>query len=133
MVERLGRGERDVHPIEVSRAEALPPTLVEDETRELRAVAVRLRDDLLCPGHLRDALVAHEAHGFDARKAGRREPVDEVGADGGRQGLGLVLEPVPRPNVANDHAHVVRLRPQQVAEDCNGRGSDGRAGQARPS
>ena len=59
------------------------------------------RDDLLGAGHLRHALGADEADRLDARHAGGGEPVDELGPHGGRERARLVLQPVPRPDVAD--------------------------------
>ena len=101
-VERLGRRKADVDTVEPGGGEALPPALVQHQPGELDAVApLDGRDDLLRPGHLRYALVADEAHRLDPREAGGAEPVHELRAHGGRERLRLVLEPVPRPDVAD--------------------------------
>ena len=61
--------------------------------------ALRSRDDLLRARHLRNAVVADEAHRLDAREAGRREPPHEVRANSRRKRFRLVLEPVARADV----------------------------------
>src|SRR5581483_607997 len=106
LVEGVRRGEGDIDAVEPGRGEALPAALVEDEPRQLDTVPPRdLLDDLLRPGHLRDALVAHEADGLDPAQPGRREPVDELGARLRREHLRLVLEPVARHDVAYEDPH----------------------------
>ena len=98
--------EGDVHAVEPRRAEPLPAALVQHEPGELDTVArLDRRRHLLRAGHLRHAVVAHEAHRLDPRQPGRREPVHELGAHGRRQRLRLVLEAVPRPDVAQGYPH----------------------------
>ena len=62
------------------------------------------RDDLLRAGHLRHALGADEADRLDPRQPGRRQPPHELGANVRRERLRLVLEPVPRADVAERDA-----------------------------
>ena len=104
LVERLGRGERAVDAVERGRAQALVALLVEHEPGVLDAVAALDRgDDLLRAGHLRHAVVADEAGGLDPRHRPRRAGSTSSGARRGREHVGLVLEPVARPDVAEDH------------------------------
>ena len=105
-IEGLGRRERRVDAVESGGAEALPASFVEDEARALDALApVHALDHVLRAGHLRDAVGADEAHSLDPAQPGRREAVDELRASLRRQHLGLVLEPVPRPDVADEDLH----------------------------
>src|SRR5207302_10612629 len=91
-VEALGRAERYVDAVEPTGPEALPAAFVQHEPRVLDAVApVDCRDDLLRARHLGHTVVAHEAGALDAREPRNREPVDEVGANGGSERLRLVL------------------------------------------
>ena len=87
-------------------SEALVPPLVEHEPRVLDALTpLDRRNDRLRARHLRDAVVTDEAHRLDPRQARRREPVDELARERGRERLRLVLETVPRPDVAERDAH----------------------------
>ena len=102
LVEALRRAERHVDAVEPGRLEAFEAFLVQHQTRELDAVAaLDLADDVLRGGHLRDRVVAHEAHYFDPLQARGREAVDELSAGLGRQDVVLVLEPVARPDLAD--------------------------------
>ena len=105
-VEGLGDRKGHVDAIEAGSGEALPAAFVEDEARELDALApLHAVDDLLGARHLRHAVGADEAHRLDAAQPGRREPVDELRPRLGRQHLGLVLEAVARSDVADDDVH----------------------------
>ena len=78
--------------------------LVQNEPGVLDALAaLDPRDHLLGAGHLRHAVVANEADGLDPRQTHGGEPVDELGADRRREHVGLVLQPVSRADVAEDH------------------------------
>ena len=102
--ERVGRGERDVHAVERRRAQPLVALLVQHEAGERRSVApLDPADDLLGAGHLRHAVVPDEAHRLDAREPGGGEHVHELGPHARREHVRLVLEPVARPDVADDH------------------------------
>ena len=106
LVEALGRAEGDVHPVEPARREALPAALVQDEPGVLDTLAaLDLTDDLLRAGHGRNAVVADEAHRLDPRQARSAEPVDELGAHGRRERVGLVLEAVARADLAERDVH----------------------------
>src|SRR6266404_6853249 len=61
------------------------------------------RHDFLGPGHLRHELRVDEARRLDALQPGSSEPVAKVGADGRLQQAVLVLEAIPRTDVADDH------------------------------
>ena len=105
-VEGLGRGEGDVDAVEPGSLQALPAALVQHEPDDLRpGPALDPGHDLLRARHLRHALVAHEAHRLDARQPGGREPAHELGTDRRGERLRLVLEPVPRPDVAEGYPH----------------------------
>jgi hypothetical protein len=118
-IEGVRRGEGDVDAVELRRGEPLPPALVEDETRELDAVAaLHAGDDLFCVGHLRYSVRADEAHGLDPRQPCRPEAVDELRSCLGRQDLGFVLKPVPRPDVAEDHPHRPSVLPGFLVTAC---------------
>ena len=105
LVERLGRGERAVHAGERRPGEPLVAALVQHEARQLGVAALRRRDHILGARHLRDAIVAHERDRLDARHTCRSQARDELGANSRRERLGLVLEPVARPDVADRHVH----------------------------
>jgi hypothetical protein len=79
--------------------------LVQHEARELRSPSERTGHNLLCVGHLRYAVVAHERHGLDPRHARRRQAADECRPSGGRQRLRFVLQPVARADVADQDVH----------------------------
>src|SRR6185369_7456766 len=107
--------------VEPRSGETLPAALVEDEARELDALApLRARDHLLRSGHLGHAVGADEAHGLDPPQPRRPEPVDEVRARLGRQHFRLVLETVPRPDVAEEDLHrpSVLPAPHALVTDC---------------
>ena len=115
-VEGLGRREGDVDAVEPGGGEALPAPLVEDEPRQLDAIPpLDALDHLLGAGHLRHAVVAHEADGLDPRQPHRGEPVDELGPRLWRQHLRLVLEAVPWPDVAEKHRHRASVLSERAA------------------
>src|SRR6266511_1142891 len=129
LVERLGRRERAVHAAELRLAETLVALEVQDEPCVLGSVAwLDSRDDLLGSCHLRHTIVADEGRRLDARKTRGREPVDELGADAGRDNVGLVLQPVARADVAERDVHSASFA------DSRGRGSSPRSrAAARPA
>src|SRR6266545_3633247 len=129
LVERLGRRERAVHAAELRLAETLVALEVQDEPCVLGSVAwLDSRDDLLGSCHLRHTIVADEGRRVDARKTRGREPVDELGADAGRDNVGLVLQPVARADVAERDVHSASFA------DSRGRGSSPRSrAAARPA
>jgi hypothetical protein len=47
----------------------------------------------------------HEAHGLHALQPGCDEALDELRAPGRLKRVGLVLQPVPRPDVGDEDAH----------------------------
>src|SRR5690606_24183369 len=59
-------------------------------------LARHTREDVLRVRHLRHAFRVHEARRFDAADAAREHAPDELELDGGRNGLGLALQPVAR-------------------------------------
>jgi hypothetical protein len=80
--------------------------LVEDEARELDSLMpADTLDHVLCVRHLRHTVGADEADGLDAPQTGGNEPVDELRPRAGRQDLRLVLEPIPRPDIAEEDLH----------------------------
>ena len=87
------------------RREPLPAALVEDEAGELRLDGAHRGDDLLRAGHLRHALRIDEADRLDPRQPRGGQPADELRPHVRRERLRLVLEPVPRADVAERHAH----------------------------
>ena len=108
-VELLGRAERRVHPVQAGRGEALVAALVQHEAGVLGAVApLDPGDHLLGAGHLRHAVVAHEADRLDARHARGGEAVDELRPRRRLQRLGLVLEAVARADVAERESQRTR-------------------------
>src|SRR4051812_1224872 len=101
-VEGLGCAEGEVDCVEPGCDQALISSLVQDETRIDDAIpALEGPDDLLRPAHLRNAFGAHEADRLDAAKTGGGEPVHQVRPGLGVKRVGLVLEPVARPDVAD--------------------------------
>ena len=105
LVELLAGREGEVHLLEADVAQALVAALVDDETGVDHALdALDAGDDLLGARHLRHVLRVHEAGGLDAAEPCAGEPVDQLGADRGRERERLVLEAVPRGDVADrDH------------------------------
>ncbi len=102
----LRRSERAVDAVEARAREPLVAALVQHEPGQLRCAALRRGDHLLRARHLRHAVVAHERDGLDPRYARGGEARDELGADGRRERVGLVLQPVARPDVADgDRGH----------------------------
>ena len=100
-VEALGRREGDVEAVEPRCPKPVIALIVQHEPRILPPLApLDRRDDLFRARHLRHPVVTHEAHRLDARKPHPRETVDQLGTDAGRERLRLVLETVPRPDVA---------------------------------
>src|SRR5262249_53328463 len=69
------------------------------------------RHDLLRARHLRHRLVADEAHRLDARQPGGGEAAHELRAHRRREHVRLVLEPVARPHVADEHVHAQSVDP----------------------
>ena len=69
-------------------------------------------DHLLRARHLRHAVGADEADGLDAPQPRRREPVDELRPCLRRQHVRLVLEAVPRPDVAEEDLHPAERTPR---------------------
>ena len=87
--------------VEPGRGEPLVATLVEHQPGELGPLGVCGGDDLLRAGHLRHPVVAHERDRFDAREPRGSESRHELGTLRGRERLGLVLQAVARPDVAD--------------------------------
>ena len=108
-VERLARGEREVHLVEIRRREPVVAALVQDEARVHDTVApLDADDDLLRAVHLRHARRIHEAHRLDPRQPRLGEPVDELGTHRRLERLRLVLQPVAGADVADrDACHTI--------------------------
>jgi hypothetical protein len=68
------------------------------------------RHDFLGPGHLRHELGVDEARRLDSLQAGSSEPVAKVGPHGRLEHTVLVLQPVSRTDVADDHIDKVERR-----------------------
>src|SRR6266542_6185165 len=128
LVERVGRSERAVDAAELRLAQTLVALEVEDEPCELGSLALLdPRRDLFRACHLRHTIVADEGRRLDTRETRGREPVDELGADAGRDNVGLVLQPVARADVAERDAHSASFA------DSRARGSSPRSpAAARP-
>src|SRR5881398_3224671 len=106
-VEGVRRAKRDVDAVELGLPQPLEALLVDDEAGVLDRVApLDPCGHLLGPGHLRHAVVPHEAGRLDPRQAGRREPVDELRAQRGRERVRLILKPVARAGVAENQSHL---------------------------
>ena len=67
--------------------------------------------DLLRTGHLRHELRIDEARRLHSLDAGGREAIAELGAHRGLERSRLVLQPVARADVADDHAHIDKVEP----------------------
>ena len=105
-VEALGRAEGEIHAVEPAGREALESLLVQHEADVLDTVApLDSLDYFFGAGHLRHRVVTDEADRFDPRQARSREPVDELRAGLRRDDVLLVLEAVPRADLAECHAH----------------------------
>src|SRR5206468_1786359 len=109
-----------VDTVKAGLPQSLEALLVEDEPGVLDAVAsVNRRDHLLGSGHLRDAVVSHEADRLDPRQTRSRKLVDELGAHRGRERVRLVLEPVARADVAEGHGHLETVRTDVLRPDAD--------------
>src|SRR5262249_57175242 len=81
---------------------ALGGVRVEDEPGVRDAVPPLNRvHDLVRVGHLRNGVVADEAHHFDPTEPGSGKPVDQLGPRLRRQDVLLVLQAVARPDFAD--------------------------------
>ena len=102
--ERIGGRERHVETVERGRLQPFVTLLVENETGVLDARSwLDRRHHFLRAGHLRHEVVADEARGLNSLQPRAREPVHELGTHGRREHVGLVLQPVTRADVAEDH------------------------------
>ena len=97
--------EREANLVEPRRQEPVVSALVESEARTNETgTGTDCGHDLLCPGHLRDALRVDEARDLDAREPRVCESPHELGAHLDLEDLGLVLQPVAWPHVVDRHA-----------------------------
>jgi hypothetical protein len=102
LVESLCGGKREMHLAQVRRRQPVVALLVQDEARVAHAVAPLDRlHDLLRARHLGHARGADETGRLDARDTGPGQPVDELRADGRLEDHGIVLQAVPRRDVAD--------------------------------
>src|SRR5206468_5630381 len=81
-------------------------------------------DDLLRPGHPRDAVVAHERDRLDTGQPRARQPVHQLPAHRGLERLGLVLQAVPRPDVAQGYPHRESVVIPEATAAAAGHGKD---------
>jgi hypothetical protein len=101
---RLGRRQEDVDLVEpVAPAQRiLQPALVRDQDGERDAVRrIYRRQHLAGIGKLRDHVGADEARDLQPAQPRARQEVDQPHLVGGRDHLGLVLEAVARPHLAD--------------------------------
>ena len=103
-VVRLRGGEEHVDLVEAVAVgeRVLEPLLVRDQHGERDAFGrVDRPEHLPRVGELRDHVGAHEARHLEAAQPGAREHVDQPHLVGRGDHLGLVLEPVARPHLAD--------------------------------
>jgi hypothetical protein len=82
--------------------------LVQHEPAQLGPLhALDSRDDVLRACHLRNEVVAHERDGLHARNPRAGQAADELRAHRGGEDVRLVLEPVARADVADDHDSIL--------------------------
>ncbi len=65
--------------------------------------SLEVRHDLFGAGHLRNTARIDEARDLDGTEPGARELADELGAERRRQDVRLVLEPIARAHVDDEH------------------------------
>ena len=95
-----------MHLVDARSDRALHPAAVERERGIDDAVdAMQSREHLLGTGHLRHDLGVHEAAALDARKPGRGQAVAQLGSHGRLQHERVVLQSVPRTDVAERDVH----------------------------
>ena len=103
-VERLRRAEREPNLVQPGRDEAVVSALVQRKSRVHDSVdSIEGRNDLFRAGHLRNTARIDEARDLDGTQPGSRELADELGAERRRQDVRLVLEPVARAHVDDEH------------------------------
>src|SRR5438034_268481 len=108
--ELVGGRERVVHLVDAGRDRPLVAFLVEDQARVHGAgLAVERPHHLFGAGHLRHKLGVDEARRLHALEPGRREAVAQFGPQPGLKSLGLVLQAVPRPDVADGERHIDKV------------------------
>ena len=104
--ERLRRREREVDAVEAGCGKPLVPLDVQRQPRVLRSIPTLDRvHDILGAGHLRHRVGTYEARRLDPRQPCRAQAVDQLGANPRRERLGLVLQAVAGPDIADRHAH----------------------------
>ena len=105
LVERLRDAEREPHLVESSRDESLVAAFVQSQSgADESRTRSDCRDDLLRTCHLGHASRVDEAGDLDPRNARVGQPPHELGPDVHIEDLGLVLQPVPWPDVIDRDA-----------------------------
>ena len=107
-VVRLAGAQEDVDLVEpvAQRQRVLQPPLVRDQHRQAHVVRhVDAGEHVGRVGQLRDDVRPHEARDLQPLEAGRCEQLDQPHLIVGRHHLGLVLEPVPGPDLADVDVH----------------------------
>jgi hypothetical protein len=91
--------------VEAARQQPVVPALVQREPRP-NGAGQRADSgyDLLRPGHLRNASRVDEARELYGRQTRRSKPADQLDTHVDIEDLGLVLEPVARPDVVDGDA-----------------------------
>ena len=117
LIERLRDAEREPHLVQSSRDESLVAALVEGEPGADRPRARSHRsDDLLRARHLGHASRVDEAGDLDPRNTCVGQPPHELGPDVHVEDLGLVLQPVPWPDVVDRDARRSHPRPRYPSD-----------------
>ncbi len=104
--ELVGGREGVMHLVHAGGDRPLVAGVVQDQARVRRApTPVKRRHHVLRAGHLRHELGIDEACRLEALQAGRGQPVTQVRAHSRFEQPLLVLQAVPRSDVADDQAH----------------------------
>ena len=105
LVERLRDAEREPHLVQSGRDEALVATFVQSQSgADESRTRSHCRGDLLRTCHLGYASRVDEAGDLDPRNTRVGQPPRELGPDVHIEDLGLVLQPVPWPDVIDRDA-----------------------------
>ena len=122
LVERLRGAEGEANLVQSGSDDAVVSPIVQRKSGVDDAVdPVEARNHLLRAGHLRHPSRIDEARHFHGSDAGSHELADELDADIGSEDVRLVLEPVARADVDDEHAGSSR-RARSSSGPARGRG-----------